>query len=318
MAQLASAASSGAGRSRQEDTSVTVQGVEIPCRITLPTASGAGAILLLPGSLFCDVDGNFPAMNLHPHVYADIAAQLGALGFTVLRMAKIGPGTGARTTDPAAAAAHLQFRTRVEVARAALGRLQARAPGARLLVAGHSEGAVVASLLAHESTDLAGVVSLSGPAAPIFGIMRRQIAGMSLPPSSLAAFDEAVAALRSGTAIPAHLAADPSVAPMAGMPPAAVGYLVSYDAVDPEEAAAAVRQPMLLIQGLRDDSVTPDNAERLKRARAGRPTTLKTFPELNHFYKRTPPGLSPMESMALSRDSDPAVAAAIAAWVASL
>lgn len=81
-------------------------GVEIVCRLTFPSGPARGAALLLPGSLFSDVDGNYPAMNLKPHLYADLAAQLGERGFAVLRMAKIGPGTGSRTVDAQAAARH--------------------------------------------------------------------------------------------------------------------------------------------------------------------------------------------------------------------
>lgn len=39
------------------------------------------------------------------------------------------------------------------------------------------------------------------------------------------------------------------------------------------------------------------------------------FLELQHFYKRVPPGLTPMESFQISTESDPAVAATVAAWV---
>ena len=85
----------------ERDMRVTVAGVEIACRLTIPQDARAGAILLLPGSLYSDVDGDYPAMNMHPHTYADLADKLGGRGFVVLRMAKIGPGTGSKTVDPA-------------------------------------------------------------------------------------------------------------------------------------------------------------------------------------------------------------------------
>ena len=298
---------------------LTVSGVEIPYRITRPDRAKA-AVLLLPGSLFCDVDGNFPAMNLRPHAYADLAAQLGARGVAVMRMAKIGPGTGSRTIDPTAAARHTQFTTRVEVAEAALARLQAEGISRRVIVAGHSEGAVVASLLAAgpAGRGIAGVISLSGPALPIFGIMREQLAGMGMAPEAMAAFDQGVAALRAGRPIPAGVAHAPSLAPMSMMPPASLAYLVSCDRVDPRAAAGAVRQPMLIVQGLADDSVAPHHADDLLAARAGRRTQVRRFPGLTHFYKRWTPGLSPMAAMALDGESDPAVAAAIADWASRL
>jgi alpha-beta hydrolase superfamily lysophospholipase len=262
------------------------------------------------------VDGDYPAMNMRPHVYADLARQLSGHGFTVLRMAKIGPGTGSRTVDAAAASGHSAFETRVEVAQAALDLLRARRPAEPLYVAGHSEGAVVASLLAARSQpgSIRGVVSLSGPALPIFGIMREQLEAMPMAPADLAAFDEGIASLRAGQGLPKSLSSQPSLAPLAAMPPLSLAYLISCDRIDPRPAAGQVRQPMLIVQGLRDDSVAPHHADDLAAARVGLPTRKRLFPGLTHFYKRAEPGLNPQQAMALTTDCDPAVAAAIAAW----
>lgn len=307
----------------EQDLTVTVRGVEIPCRISRPAGRPRGAVLLLPGSLFSDVDGNYPAMNMRPHVYADLAHQLAGTGMVVLRMAKIGPGTGSRTVDPAAAAAHADFRTRVEVANIALARLAAlRTPGP-LLVAGHSEGAVVAFLLAGGSTaaPLDGVVSLSGPALPLLEILRGQIAAMAPPgaePPDLSAYDQAVTAIRRGAPLPPELARNPQTAMLASMPPPALAYISSVDRVDPLAEVAQVRQPMLIVQGGRDASVPADHAQRLRTARRALPTELALFPTLTHMYKVAPEGLPPMQSMMLETDCDPAVAAAIAAWAARL
>lgn len=317
------AAASDAPASAEQDLTIIVRGVEIPCRISRPAGRPRGAVLLLPGSLFSDIDGNYPSMNLRPHVYADLARQLAGAGMVVLRMAKIGPGTGSRTVDAAAAAAHADFTTRVEVAAAALGRLAAlRTPGP-LLVSGHSEGAVVAFLLAGGPTTppLDGVVSLSGPALPLLDILRDQIAAMVPPgagPPDLSAYDRAVAAIRRGAPLPPELAHNPQTAMMATMPPAALAYLASVDRVDPLAAVARVRQPMLIVQGGRDSSVPADHAQRLQAARADLPTELALFPTLTHMYKVAPEGLAPMQSMSLETDCDPAVANAIAAWVARL
>lgn len=305
----------------EDATPVVVSGVEIPCRLSYPKGTPKGRVLLLPGSLFNDVNGDYPAMGLHPHVYLDLARQLGERGFAVLRMAKIGPGTGARSLDPEAAQRHADFRMRVEVAHVALQRLQSLAEGGPLIVAGHSEGAVVASLLAtlpDGATSLNGVVSLSGPALPIFGIMREQLEGMRMPAADMAAFDQGIAELRAGRPLSPELARAPSLAPMASMPKMSIDYLVSCDRVDPKAAAAAVRQPMLIVQGERDDSVAPHHAHDLLAARAGKSTQLALLPGLTHMYKVAPPDLTPMQSMGLTSDNDPAVADAIAAWAGRL
>ncbi len=83
-------------------------------------------------------------------------------------------------------------------------------------------------------------------------------------------------------------------------------------------ALAKVRQPVLIVQGGRDDSVPPSHADLLRASRGNLSTEVTTFPNLTHFYKVAPAGMSPMQSMALDTPSDPAVAEAIAEWASRL
>jgi hypothetical protein len=306
----------------ERDATVTVSGVEIACRFTVPPDPARGAVLLLPGSLYSDVDGNYPTMNMRPHAYADLARQLGERGFAVLRMAKIGPGTGSRTIDADTARRHIDFRTRVDVAHAGLNLLRQTVPARPLIVAGHSEGAVVASLLAAGPAAgvIDGVVSLSGPALPILSILRAQVAAMSPPgvTPDMAMFDRTAAAIRAGETPPPAAKSHPQTAMLAAMPEQGLAYLRSADRVDPIAALARVQAPVLIIQGGRDDSVPAAHADLLRAGRLSLPTRVATFPNLNHFYKEAPPGLPPMQSMGLETDSDPAVADAIAAWAGLL
>lgn len=300
------------------DASLVVDGVRIPGRICIPAGAPVGAALLVPGSLFSDVEGDYPAWNIHPHVYRDLAHQLAAQGIASMRQAKIGPGTGAETVDAAAAAAHRRFVERVVVCRAALARLRAAVPDVRMVAAGHSEGAVVTSLLGADSdVALDGVVSLSGPSLRILDIMRAQTVAM-MPGADMGVFDRAVAAIRTGQPLAEEARASPMLAGMVSMPPEAIAYLRDVDTIDPCDAIARVPAPMLLVQGGRDQSVTPEQVDALAAARGGLPTEIARFPELQHFYKRAPAGLNPMQSFALSDDCDPAVAEAIAAWVRAL
>jgi hypothetical protein len=314
---MSSAAAAIGGKEEAFDLLTT--GFAIPCRLARPAGAARGAVLILPGSLFSDVDGDYPAMGMRPHAYADIAGQLAGLGWVSLRMAKIGPGTGSRALDQALALKNATFDGRLEQAAAALARLRAAAPAGPLIVAGHSEGAVVANRLAADprGRGLAGVVSLSGPALRLLDILRGQVAAMTPPGGptpDLSVLDAALAAIRAGQPLPPEAAKNPQTMMMAAMPPTSLAYLAQVDAVDPLAAVAAVRQPMLLIQGGRDASVTPDQVDALAKARGRRPTEIRRFPGLTHLYKIAEPGLSPQASMALSTTSDPAVAAAVAAW----
>lgn len=320
--QIAKAAVAGAAPLRERDDSVTVAGVEIACRLTLPAGTPQGAVLLLPGSLFSDVDGNYPAMNIKPHLYADLAAQLGERGFAVLRMAKIGPGTGSRTVDPRAAARHADFATRTDVAAAGLALLRKAAPAHPVIVAGHSEGALVASMLANgpDAQAIDGVVTLSGPSSPIFDLMREQLVAMTPAGAGtdMTMYDRTIAAVRAGEPLPDGAQTHPQTAMLASMPAFSVDYLRSTDRVDPAAELARLRQPVLIVQGGRDGSVSPAHADRLHAARGAAPTEVARLPELTHFYKVAPPGMPPMQSMALDTTSDPAVAERIVQWVRRL
>ena len=309
--------SAGAAQ-KEQDVSVTVSGVKVACRFTPADGDAAGAALIVPGSLFSDVDGNYPTMNMRPHAYADLARHLSARGFAVLRMAKIGPGTGSQTINPILAASHVEFLARVAVAGAGLALLRASAGARPVIVAGHSEGAVVASLLAAgaDGRMIDGVVSLSGPALPIFAVMRAQIAAMAPPGMApdMTLFDRTAAAIRAGNPLPPEAARDSSTAMLATMPAMGHAYLRSADRVDPVAALAKVRQPVLIVQGGRDASVPPEHAEALRAGRGALPTEVALFPTLNHFYKKTRAGLPPMQSMMQGSESDTAVADAIASW----
>ncbi|PXW79098.1 alpha/beta hydrolase family protein [Blastomonas natatoria] len=306
----------------EEDATVTVSGVEIACRISLPAGPALARLLLLPGSLYSDVDGNYPSMNMRPHAYADLARQMASRGFAVVRMAKIGPGTGSRTIDAEAAAAHGDFRMRVAVAEAGLDLLLRSADQGPVIVAGHSEGAKVANLLAQGSTSgrIDGVVSLSGAAEHLLDLLRHQVSGMAPPgvPAELGIFDRTVAAIRTGAALPPEASTNSFSAMLASMPEAAHRYLRSVDAIDPLAEIARVPQPVLIVHGGRDESVPFAHAERLRAARGSLPTGTAFFPSLTHFYKQAADGLLPMQIMALETESDPAVADAIVAWVAGL
>lgn len=307
--------------SSEIETSVEFAGIRFPARVTRP-ASGEpiGAVLIVPGSLNSDVDGNYNNWGAKPNVYADLARQLAARGWIVLRYAKAGPGTGAEVTDLAASAAHADFMTRVDVARVALDHLRAVAPQGRpVIVAGHSEGALVAWLLASgpDADAISGVVSLSGPALRLLDIMRGQVLGMPLP-GDMSTYDRALALIRAGQPLSPEFAADPRTGVLFSMGPMAWTYLKTEDAVFPPDAAAAVHAPMLLIQGGRDLSVTPDQVDTLATARAGLPTEVARFPELQHMYKAAPEGLDGMASFSLTGESDPAVAGAIDVWARKL
>lgn len=307
----------------EETLALEAFGARIPAALTRPAeGSPRAVILLVPGSLFLDVDGNMPAFGARPHAYLDLARQLGGRGYAVLRFAKLGPGTGSEVFDETAAIAHRRFATRVEVARIALDTLLARLaePPAAVYAAGHSEGAVVATRLALRDRRITGLILLSGPSSGLFDIMREQLPiPPGSPPEAYAVFDAAVAAARGGEPLPDETATDPTTRGFVWMGEENIPYVAQIDAVNPAAELAKVALPALIVQGGADRSVRPYHAAVLAAAHHAGPTEVRRFPGLTHFYKRLEEGMDPADPAAfrLDGEGDPAVAEAIDGWIAA-
>ena len=314
---------------------LATHGWNIPAALTLP-ASGdvASAILLIPGSLYSDVNGDYPSWNSFPHVYAHLARQLSAHGHAVYRFAKLGPGTGSVATDPDVSPTVRDWGGRLRIATAALDamrqELEARDVHVdRVIGAGHSEGSVVVSQLAtsDRGSELDGVVLLAGPSVGLLGIMREQV-GVMTPPNEIAEatrrLDEVIAYIRRGEPVPAEFAAGPpsGATALATMPDEGRRYMRETDATDPTALAAVMRQSVLVVQGGADSSVPTHHGERLRDAllaRNGEATTEYLFvPEVSHMFKVVPPEVTGPAAFGYPGQIDPRVPAGIDRWVRTI
>jgi hypothetical protein len=103
-----------------------IPGYTVPAMLTLPTSGApAGAVLLVPGSLFSDVNGDYPAWHAFPRTNAFLAEQMAARGLAVYRFAKLGSGTGSEMVDADAAASIRDWAGRMTIARLALDHFRA-------------------------------------------------------------------------------------------------------------------------------------------------------------------------------------------------
>lgn len=305
-------------------------GYAIPAALTLPEGKPTGSVLLIPGSLFVNVDGDFPSWNIYPRVYAWLAEQMSERGLAVLRFAKIGPGTGSELLDAEAAKQITNWRRRMVIANAALDRLRAELAArdlstGKVVLAGHSEGSVVASVIAAEGAVVDGVVLLSGPSVGILSIMREQHIAMSPPgagPEGLAILDEVIGHIVRQEPIPAELAerakGPTGAGALAGFDEASRNYMRDVELTDPVATIARYDGPVLLVSAGLDTSVPPHHLAALAAGRAGKPTDSVHFPELQHMYKPVPPGTPPMAAFGLAGPTDPRVAEAVDRWVQTL
>lgn len=149
----------------------------------------------------------------------------------------------------------------------------------RLVLIGHSEGALIASLAA-PGAGADALVSIAGSARPIDALLREQLQ-QRLPPPLMARSDEILASLKAGHQVlhvpkPLLVLYRPSVQP----------YLISLFAKDPAAAFTAVQAPALIVQGSHDIQVSVDDARALQAIRPD--AELAIIPGMNHILRITP------------------------------
>ncbi len=152
-----------------------------------------------------------------------------------------------------------------------------------LILLGHSEGALIATLAA-EQAGASAVITVAGSGRPVADVLREQLA-QRLPPAELARGNTVIDRLQAGQTtldIPAPLrdVFRPSVQP----------YLISLLRQDPAAAFARLQMPALIIQGRNDVQVEVADAERLKAAKPD--AQLALIDGMNHMLRISPRDMS--------------------------
>lgn len=148
-----------------------------------------------------------------------------------------------------------------------------------LILLGHSEGALIATLAAPR-TEAAALISLSGSARPVDQVIREQLA-RSLPPPLMLRSNQLLDSLKAGHTdanVPAPLQPifRPSVQP----------YLISLFRQDPAKAFAQLKMPALIVQGSNDMQVGVGDAQALKAAKPD--AELVVIDGMNHVMRIVP------------------------------
>jgi pimeloyl-ACP methyl ester carboxylesterase len=152
----------------------------------------------------------------------------------------------------------------------------------RVIVAGHSEGGLIALQLATEECCLDGVVLLCAPGYNMAEILNFQLSQQLVPAymGLMIKSRQIIDRLKAGDMvamedIPAEL--------MSLFHPTVQPFLISNMQYEPVELAAKCRVPMLIVTGGRDVQVSVSNGKRLHEAN---PTAQhRTFENMTHVLK---------------------------------
>jgi pimeloyl-ACP methyl ester carboxylesterase len=300
--------------------------VHLAGTLTLPNGvEPFPAVLLITGSGAQDRDETI----LEHKPFLVLADALTRRGIAVLRVDDRGMGgsTGASPNDTT-----FDFAMDVE---AGVGWLKARKDidPRRIGLIGHSEGGVIAPMVAGKDPQVAFIVLWNGPAVKGADIIAEQVRALNLAAGApAAAADNAgklqakvLAALLTSSDPAASRAAVSKVMTDAGLPPVsdqAFAVLNSpwyrtYVAYDPAPALRALRIPVLAVVGGKDTQVTAaQNLPVLKAALAGdAKAEVVELPGLNHMLQPATTG-GVEEYGKIETTIDPAALKLIAEWVA--
>ena len=269
--------------------------------LTLPRnpVSSVPAVITITGSGQEDRDEYIPVAGGY-RPFRQIADTLSRRGIAVLRLDDrgIGGSNGNPTTSTSAdfaddirsAVTYLRSRREIDPSRVAL--------------LGHSEGALIAPMVAATDNRVKAIVLLAGPADNGRQIIEYQQRYAIDRDTAITASNRASKYKAAQVALDSVAAKNPWIK-----------FFLDYA---PDATARKVRAPVLILQGATDQQVPAGQSEKLAAAfRAGgnRDVTVHVFPGLNHLFITDPEG-NPAEYARLTTNKmNEEVLGALADWL---
>ena len=290
---------------RAEDVRVpTPAGHTLAGTFTMPAgASGkVPAVVTITGSGPQDRDEYIPLVPGY-RPFRQVADTLGKRGIAVLRMDDRGTGESGGNFATATSA---DFADDI---RAGIAWLRARPDidASRIAVLGHSEGGLIAPVVAASDPKLAAAVLLAGPSKRGREILDFQLRygiehDTAIAPSKR---DSAFRATRTGFDT------------TAGRQP----WMKYFQEYDPVPTLQRVKQPVLVLQGATDQQVTAEQAEQIgaeMRKGGNRAVTVRVYPDRNHLFLPDTSGNPAGYTRLTSGKIGPEVMGQIADWLVQI
>ncbi len=227
-------------------------------------------VVIIAGSGPTDRNGNNPMMKNNSLKY--LAETLAGQGIASFRYDKRGVGASAKAMVKEDS---LTFETYINDAVAWMTFLKKDRRFSKIIVAGHSEGALI-GMVAAAKAKADGYISIAGAGKPAAQTIRTQL--KSQPEAIRAEAGKILDSLQAG-----KLVAQPNPMFAALFRPSVQPYLVSWFKYDPAVEIGKLAVPMLVVQGTTDVQVGVDDAKLL--AAAAPSATLVLVEGMNHILK---------------------------------
>lgn len=246
---------------------------EIHGTLSVPDNASRTAVLIIAGSGPTDRNGNSLVTGIATNTYKMLADSLAARGYASLRYDKRGiAASAAAATDES----QLTFEAYIDDAAAWVEWLAADERFDRVVLAGHSEGGLIALVAAKRSDKVVAVVTLAGVGESIDATLRRQLGTQPEPyrTECMRIIDE----LKAGRTV-----SDPMPELAALFRPSVQPFLISQMRYEPSTEARTLTQPMLVVQGTTDIQINLNDA--IKLSTVNPRTRLAIVSEMNHVLK---------------------------------
>lgn len=297
-------APAGAPYTAESVTVPTTFGHTLGGTFTKPvSASGKVAVMIsITGSGAQDRDEYISLVPKGYRLFRQIADTIGRRGIAMLRMDDRGYG---ESGGDFAAATSRDFANDIRAAIAYL-RTRSDVDASHIFLAGHSEGGLVAPMVALDEPQLAGIVLMAGPSRTGREILLFQVRYGIEHDTSMTRAKRDSALAHVATQVDSVLKSNP--------------WLTYFGAYDPIATAKRVKVPVLILQGGDDQQVIASEAKPLAAAfKSGgnRDVTMRIFPGLNHLFVHQPGGNPSGYTSLASNLAVPEVIGALADWVAA-
>ncbi len=262
-----------------------VERADVTVRGAIRRPEGAGpfpTVVLVAGSGPTDRDGN-STLGVTSASYRLLAEALAARGIASLRYDKRGVGASDWPRDLEA----VSFDDFVQDAAAVVAFARKDPAVSKLYVCGHSEGGLIALMLA-QHLPLDGLVLLSTSGRPVATLLREQLAALASA-TTLQEYDRLVAGERAGRFVAPQ---DPALAAL--FTRAMFRFRQGWLFADPLALQKRLTLPTRVIQGDHDLQVTVGDARLLAAARPG--VELTILAGVSHALKVDPSTSSPQAS----------------------
>ena len=285
---------------KEDFTVLSAEKIELAGSAIFPAVGNTPfpALLLISGSGGHDRDGNIPGA-LYSDLFKQIAEKAATAGFAVYSYDERGVGESTGVYQQAG------LYDLTDDARAVLNLMKndAKIDNSRIIILGHSEGGLIAPMVAVDDDEIAGCIILAGPSISLDQLIIEQLKFQS-DHSDLSSQEQEVARQALPMARKYLEQVEQGIEPEVLLFP--VKWIKEHKEQDPEKIIRSLDMPLLIIQGEKDLMVKPYHADRLAEAaeKAGnQDVQVHHLKNITHLFTQFPynnPAYDPENALAIT------------------